>query len=76
MCLTTITPSEDWGKLKQESRIKALSNWLFATAISVFSFLFLLMLMSGANRTNSTGAILACRGVICGERKATPYVLQ
>ena len=42
--------------------MKTLSKWLIATAISIFSFLFLLMLASGATSTNSTDAIPACRG--------------
>jgi len=45
--------------------MKTLSKWLIATAISIFSFLFILMLVSGATGTNSTGAIPACRGAIC-----------
>ena len=45
--------------------MKTLSKWLVATAITIFSFLFLFMLVSGATGTNSTDAIPACRGVIC-----------
>ena len=45
--------------------MKTLSKWLIATAISIFSFFFLLMPLSGATSTNSIGAIPACRGVMC-----------
>ena len=65
MCQPTIPLGEDRGKLKQENRMNILSKWLIATAISIFSFLFILMIVSGATSTNSTGAIPACRGVIC-----------
>ena len=45
--------------------MKILSKWLIATVISIFSFLFLLMLVTDVTSTNSSGAIPAWRGVIC-----------
>ena len=45
--------------------MKTLSKWLIAAALSIFSFLFILMLSSSDTSTNSIGAIPACRGVMC-----------
>jgi TRAP-type C4-dicarboxylate transport system permease small subunit len=60
-----IPPSEDWGKLKQDSPMKTIPMWLIATSLSIFSFLVLAMLIAQITDQNKVDNRQACLEVSC-----------
>jgi len=65
MCQPAIPLGEDQGLLKQENRMKTLSKWLMATALTVISFFIIMMLITGIFEPSSAGIFPVCWGMAC-----------